>query len=86
MHGKMDYWADLVVQLLLVKSSIAERSLLTALNMKNIKLKRRLGLIGNFFTYFQLQSAGDPAWECLQIEYSRLLKMMDECRDDHVQR
>lgn len=32
----------------------------------------------------QLRSDGDPAWECLQIQYSRLLKMMDDCRDEHV--
>lgn len=38
------------------------------------------------FLKVQLQSEGDPAWDCLQIQYSRLLKMMDDCRDDHVEK
>ncbi len=32
----------------------------------------------------QLDPDQDPAWECIQISYSRLLKSLDTCRDDHL--
>ena len=32
----------------------------------------------------QLNSEQDPAWECIQISYDRLLKMLDQNRDEHL--
>ncbi len=32
----------------------------------------------------QLNHNQDPAWECIQVHYNRLLKMMDACRDQHL--
>lgn len=32
----------------------------------------------------QLDNEQDFAWECIQISYTKLLKTLDNCRDDHL--
>jgi exocyst complex component 2 len=47
----------------------------------NVPLDQQKRLIANLV---QLNSDQDPAWESIQINYTRLLKSMDTCRDDHL--
>ena len=44
-------------------------------------LDQRKRLIANLV---QLDHDQDPAWECIQISYNRLLKTFDTCRDEHL--
>ena len=44
-------------------------------------LDQRKRLIANLV---QLNNDQDPAWETLQISYSRLLKTLDTCLNDHL--
>ena len=34
----------------------------------------------------QLNVSGDPAWECLQVQYGHVLQTLDDCRDEFLQR
>ena len=36
------------------------------------------------FFFSPLDHNQDPAWECIQINYNRLLKTLDICRDEHL--
>lgn len=38
----------------------------------------------NIYFQVQLDHDQDPAWECIQINYNRLLKTVDTCRDEHL--
>ena len=47
----------------------------------SLPLDQRKRLIANLV---QLNNDQDPAWETLQISYSRLLKTLDTCLNDHL--
>ena len=51
------------------------------LKQESLPLDQRKRLIANLV---QLNHEQDPAWETLQISYSRLLKTLDTCLNDHL--
>ena len=66
-----------------VESGIAvlKEELTRKLREDDMPLEQRKRLIANLV---QLDHDQDPAWECIQINYNRLLKTLDTCRDQHL--
>lgn len=61
--------------------SVLKQELIKKLREDQVPLEQRKRFIANLV---QLDNDQDPAWECIQISYNRLLKSLDTCRDDHL--
>jgi len=61
--------------------AVLKEELSRKLREDDMPLDLRKRLIANLV---QLDHDQDPAWECIQINYNRLLKTVDTCRDEHL--
>jgi exocyst complex component 2 len=62
---------------------VLKESLREKLKGIGLSAEQQKKLIANLV---QLNVAGDPAWECLQVQYGHVLQTLDNCRDEYLQR